>query len=79
MKKVTLLSKRVRVVSSVVSDIEYNYQYKTLKVKLNSGARYKYKGVPTQTFINFSSSPSKGRYYNKWIVNQDKYPCQRII
>ncbi len=77
MKKVRLISKRFSVVSEPIKDIEYNYEFKWLKVKFNSGTRYKYSNVPLQTWNNLVKSSSKGTYFNKHIYNKYKY--QRII
>ena len=49
--------------SSAVAIARYNHTTRELVVTLRSGGSYRYTGVPSYVWNNFSSTPSKGSYY----------------
>lgn len=77
MKEVMKVSERFRVVSDALEDIEYNYEYNSLRVRFTSGSRYRYRNVPLRIWNGLVKASSKGTFFNEHIL--DNYKFQRII
>ena len=63
----------VEVESSVFVAIGYEQISQTLRVVFNSGAEYRYMGVPIQVYQNLCNAESMGREFNSSIRN--RYEC----
>ena len=61
------MSKTVKVESSAISEVTYDYDTKTLTIQFVRGAEYDYPNVPEEEFNNLVSAPSVGKYYNQHI------------
>jgi hypothetical protein len=48
--------------SSIIKDIAYNAEEKTLTVTFTTGNVYAYKDVPAKVFTAFAAAESKGSY-----------------
>ena len=68
--------------SSNISEIGYGDGL--LRVRFKNGNLYEYKGVTTETYDKFKSSPSKGKFFItnirvKGEDGADKYPFTKIL
>ena len=56
---------------------EIGYKRRTMNVQFNSGKVYEFKKVPRATFDQFTSSISKGKFFNETI--KESFPCVELI
>lgn len=61
------MSETVKVDSSAISKVTYDYNTKILTIQFVRGAEYAYPGVPVTEFNNLISAPSVGKYFNAHI------------
>lgn len=61
------MSETVKVNSSAISEVTYNYDTHVLTIQFVRGAEYDYPEVPATEFKNLVSAPSVGKYYNAHI------------
>ena len=66
----------VEVQSTVFLAIGYEQISETLRVVFNSGAEYRYTGVPIQVYRNLCNAESMGREFNRTIRN--RYECSVV-
>lgn len=66
----------MNVQSSALSDIQYDDRDERLTVRFVSGGRYAYFGVPPQEHRAFMGASSKGRFFQRHIL--DRYPFARL-
>jgi len=59
--------------SSNISQIGYDQSKSALIVRFNNGAYYKYEDVPEQTYNNFITASSVGKYFQSYIRNVYAY------
>ena len=64
--------KRLRVNSSVIRSLGYDYTTSTLEVEFKTGQLYRYRPVPRAKFNALKGAESKGRYFNANI--RDRFP-----
>jgi len=62
-------SVRVPLVSSAISEIEYDFTTETLTVDFTDGDSHSYSGVNAGTFLSFATAGSPGSYFNANIRN----------
>ena len=62
--------------STAFSNIDYDDRDDRLTVRFASGSRYAYFGVPRQEARAFAEADSKGRYFQRHIL--DRYPFARL-
>lgn len=67
---------RERVGSSTILTVGYDEASETLEIEFVSGAVYQYYNLPKPVWEQFSSSPSKGLFFNTYIKNF--YPFSRV-
>jgi len=63
--------------SSWQADLSYNKEEQYIVMVTNKDARYKISNVPPQVYSNWRRSPSKGKYWHKFIKNN--YEIERIL
>lgn len=56
---------------------EIGYKRRTMNVKFVNGKLYEFKRVPRAQFDQFSSSTSKGKFFNKKI--KESYPSIELV
>lgn len=66
----------VAVRSSVIHSVAYNASSKYLTILFRGGSSYRFLGVPRNIFDDLLKSPSKGIYFNKYILG--KYKSSRL-
>lgn len=66
----------MEVQSTAFSDIAYDDRDDRLTVRFASGSSYAYFGVPPQEARAFVQAESKGRYFQRHIL--DRYPFARL-
>ena len=69
--------KIVRVDSSNIKRIGYRHQTRELFVDFNSGAHYRYRGVPQQAFDSLMKADSIGEHFAEHIRDEYKFSRQR--
>jgi len=57
----------VKVDSSLIYQIGYNFSKEMLRIEFNSGKIYFYYDVPKNVYKEFKKASSKGRYFNSYI------------
>ncbi len=62
--------------SQAVADLDYDYKGGSLYVTYTNGYKYRYSGVPQQTYMEFATASSKGAYVNN--VIKPGYSCKYI-
>lgn len=62
--------------STAVQEIDYDAERAKLMVRLSSGERYVYVGVPGEVHRSFCESDSKGRFFQAEI--RDRYPYNKL-
>lgn len=62
--------------SSCVSLARYDAKQKTLELEFVSGARYRYTGVPRETYDELMLAKSAGAYFGKSI--RPRYPSTKL-
>ena len=60
-----LITEKLKVDSSAIKYMVYNYDLSTLKVKFNYGGEYTYFKVSTDEFISMKYAPSIGKHFNE--------------
>lgn len=66
----------MQVESAAIHEIDYDAQRAKLLVRLVSGERYVYVGVPGEVHRSFVEADSKGRFFQAEI--RDRYPYNRL-
>lgn len=66
----------MEVQSSALSDIAYDDRNDRLTIAFASGSRYAYFGVPPQEYRALVDADSKGRFFQRHIL--DRYPFARL-
>jgi len=61
--------------SSVIRHYHYDPAERALELLFVSGRRYRYHGVPRETYAGMRRAFSKGEYFNEHI--RDRYPFTR--
>lgn len=56
---------------------EIGYKRRTMNIKFVNGKLYEFKRVPRAQFDKFSSSTSKGNFFNKKI--KENYPAIELV
>jgi len=62
--------------SAAITEIDYDAERAKLLVRLASGERYVYVGVPGEVHRSFCGATSKGRFFQLQI--RDRYPYNRL-
>jgi hypothetical protein len=62
--------------STAISTIDYDAERAKLLVRLQSGERFVYVGVPGEVHRSFVEAPSKGGFFQAEI--RDRYPFNRL-
>ena len=65
--------KTVKVNSSTIDSIGYDYENHNLYVNFTNGREYIYGNVPTETYAKFLEADSKGKFLNAEIVGKFSY------
>lgn len=63
--------------SSNIARAGYDEKSKTLEIQFNTGAIYRYDGVPRVMYDEMFKSTSPGGYFRKWIIG-GKYKFKKI-
>lgn len=66
----------MKVSSSAIRDLEYDANAKTLTVEFTHGGRYRYQGVPEETYNKVMSSSSIGGSFQQLIRTQ--FPATKL-
>ena len=69
-----LLEKPVQ--STWITNLTHNRPNKVLTMRLNNGKSYSIPGITRTTFEQWTKSPSKGKYFHKYIAG--KFKATRI-
>lgn len=64
------------VVSSNVESIGYDPDAEVLQVTFLNGSKYRYSGVPSEVWFDFTDAPSKGKFV--WQRLRDKFPYTKV-
>ena len=64
------------VLSSWITDLTHNRPNKVLTMRLSNGKSFSIPGITRTTFEQWTRSPSKGRFFHKYI--KDRFPVNRI-
>jgi KTSC domain len=64
---------RVELQSTSLNAATYGEQDATLELEFQSGAVYRYLGVPEKVYRELLSAASQGRYFNQHIRNRFPY------
>jgi len=62
--------------SSVIEDMGYDAESRTLHVKFKGGKTYEHTDVPPEKYAAMTGADSTGKFYNKRI--RDQYPAQKL-
>jgi lysyl-tRNA synthetase class 2 len=62
--------------SATIREIDYDAERAKLVVRMQSGERYVYVGVPAEVCRSLREAPSKGRFFRAQI--RDRYPYNRL-
>ncbi len=68
--------KRIRVISSDIASIGYDYENCILEIEFNSQSLYRYFNVPKSIYEELMHADSHGKYFHRNI--RDIYPTQKI-
>jgi hypothetical protein len=68
MNRLVLPIQTVDVNSTAIDRASYEYDDYRLTLTFNNGGRYNYEGVPNHVFEGLRSSPSKGKFINKYVL-----------
>ena len=55
--------------SECVADVSYNPETEEMTIEFVKRGTYVYKDVPLDTYVDFSTSGSQGKYFNNYIRN----------
>ena len=69
-----LLEKPVQ--STWITNLTHNRPNKVLTMRLNNGKSYSIPGITRRTFEQWTNSPSKGKFFHKYIAG--KFKATRI-
>jgi hypothetical protein len=69
--------RRAAVESSSIASIGFRADLQVLEIEFQSGALYRYFGVPALVGEGFQTAESKGRYFSQRI--RGRYPFRRLI
>lgn len=72
----TIEIEREPVTSSNITSVGYSAEHEALDVEFNTGAVYRYQGVPQSAYDQLRESESVGRFVYARINGH--YPCSRI-
>jgi hypothetical protein len=67
------------VTSSNLKAVGYDKKDKALEVLFHSGSEYKYNGVPASLYRRLLKVKSPGKFLNKYIKKDDKYPYEKLL
>lgn len=67
---------RIRVISSDIASIGYDYENCILEIEFNSQSLYRYFNVPKSIYEGLMHADSHGKYFHRNI--RDIYPTQKI-
>ena len=73
MNKQILPLQTVEVNSTAILTADYAYDDYKLQLKFVNGDSYEYKSVPNHVFEGLRSSPSKGKFINRYILRSYSY------
>lgn len=65
--------RRVRVESTNLAALAYDAAGQVLEVEFRSGAVYRYFDVPSASYREFMTAPSKGRYFARHIRGKHRF------
>ena len=68
---------RLRVESSNLESVGYDYKLGTLEIEFKVGSVYQYFNVPASDFDQLMATPSKGSYFDEHIKNN--YQFQKVL
>tara|TARA_Y100000310_G_scaffold311956_1_gene358762 strand:- start:401 stop:619 length:219 start_codon:yes stop_codon:yes gene_type:complete len=71
------MMEHVPVNSSNLKSVGYNEDEEILEVMFNSGALYRYEGVPKDEYYGLVQADSVGRYFNK-SIKSGGYPYEKV-
>lgn len=69
-------NRNVALESKVVQTLDYDPEEETLTLEFVHRGTYKYSGVPLDTYVDFATAESQGRYFNLYI--RDKFPYEKV-
>lgn len=73
----------MKVKSSTLNQIEYDYETHTLQVEFRQGSIYKYFEVPEEAYESLIQAESIGKYFNSNIKRQygveKVYPLETLV
>ncbi|HEX8087765.1 MAG TPA: KTSC domain-containing protein [Blastocatellia bacterium] len=61
---------RIRVSSSNLASVGYDYDTQTLEIEFKGGSIYRYPNVPESIYAGLMNAGSKGGYFNSHIKNR---------
>ena len=65
--------KFVKVESSTVAEVGYDYENKGLEVHFKNGREYIYENVPVEVYAKMLEADSKGKYLNESVIGRYTY------
>jgi len=65
--------KEIKVNSSTIDSVSYDYANHSLYVTFTNGRQYVYGNVPAETYAKFLEADSKGKFLHESIVGQFGY------
>ena len=68
-------NRNIALESRVVQTLDYDPEKEELTLEFVERGTYKYNGVSLDTYVDFATAESQGRYFNLYI--RDKYPYER--
>lgn len=74
--KETGKNRNVALESRAISIVDYDPEQEVLKVEFVERGTYTYSGVSLDTYVDFATAESQGRYFNLYI--RDKYPYEKV-
>lgn len=70
------LQRNVALESRCVSNLDYDPDEEVMTLEFVERGTYKYRGVSLDTYVDFATAESQGRYFNLYI--RDKYPFEKV-
>jgi hypothetical protein len=74
--KETGRNRNVALESRAIAVVDYDPEQETLTVQFNQRGTYTYNGISLDTYVDFATAESQGRYFNLYI--RDKYPYEKV-
>jgi hypothetical protein len=74
--KETGRERNVALESRAIQVVDYDPETSDLTVEFVNRGTYRYSGVPLDTYVDFATAESQGRYFNLYI--RDKFSYERI-